>query len=191
MAHKGISAEMVHVSLLDGESESEVHRARNPLGYVPVLERLDTGELLTESLPIIEWLDESFPGPKLLPSDPWLRGRTRALAETINAGTQPLQNLTVALHLSSDPAVQKTWNQHWIKNGLQAFEILSKTFSGPFSAGDALTLADLCLIPQIYAARRNEVDLAPYAKIRSVVAHCEGLDSYRGSEPSRYEPKSS
>ena len=193
MAIKGIHCELVPVSLLNGESESPQHLARNPLGYVPVLERLDLDpqsprRYLTESIAILEWLDESYPGPKLLPIDPWMRAHARALAETVNADTQPIQNLAVQLRHSSDPVEQKKWAQHWIQNGLSAYEKLCATTQGKFSVGDELTIADLCLIPQVFNAHRFEVPLTDFPRVVAIDAAAKQTASYRVAEPEAHRP---
>lgn len=197
MAHKGVAAEFVPVNLLDGEAESAEHRARNPFGYVPVLEFVGEKDparrYLTESLPIIEYLEEVSPKNPLLPRDPRERAHVRALAEAINAGTQPVQNLTVQIHLApeSDPdhaAKRKAWAAHWIANGFAAYEALARSRAGKFSFGDSLTLADLCLIPQCYNAARNDVSLDPYPTIARIYANATRTESYIASEPERFKP---
>lgn len=192
LAAKGIEAEYVAVNLLDGLSESAEHLARNPMGYVPVLELLDTvttgPRYLGESLAIIEWLDETFRAQPLLPSAPLLRARARQLAEIINAGTQPLVNLGVASRHSEDEGEQKAWNQYWISKGLDAYEALVRETAGRFSVGDTLTLADLCLIPQCYSAARNEVPLDPYPTIARIHAEAGRQPAFQSSHPDRFKP---
>jgi maleylacetoacetate isomerase len=197
LALKGVTPEYVHVDLLNGESESEAHRARNPFGYVPALEVLGVKSgnprLLTESLAILEYLDETIATAPLLPKDPFARAQVRALAETVNAGTQPIQNLNVLLHLAPDEmpdaaAKRKVWAQHWIRNGLAAYEALAKPVAGKFSFGDTPTLADLCLIPQCYNAARFDVSLDAYPTISRVHENALKTEGYRLSEPERFKP---
>jgi maleylpyruvate isomerase len=192
LAAKGAEAEYVAVNLLDGASESTEHLVRNPMGYVPVLEISDAPagkpRYLGESLAIIEWIEEVFRVRPLLPPDPLLRARTRQLAELINAGTQPLINLGVASQHSADEAAQKSWNQHWIRKGLGAYEELVRETAGKVSVGDTLTLADLCLIPQCYSAARNEVALDPYPTIARIHAEAARHPAYQSSHPDRYKP---
>jgi maleylpyruvate isomerase len=193
-AVKGILPEMVQVGLLDNQADSPEHKARNPMGFVPVLEFLDSPEksgpkrYLAESLAILEWAHETQTGPSYLPSDPLLRARCRQLAEIINAGTQPLINLGVGEEHSSDPSEQKRWNQHWIRRGLESFEALVGETSGKFAIGDTLTLADICLIPQCYSATRNEVSLDAYPAISRIHAAALETDACRASHPERYKP---
>lgn len=197
LSYKGIKADLVAVSLLDGESELPDHLARNPFGYVPVLEFLDEKNpdlrYLTESLPIVEFLEESFPHAPLLPKSSRDRAHVRSLAETINAGTQPLQNLTtlIALHPETDPNFsekRKEWAQLWIRRGFEAYEALAAKRAGKFSFGDELTLADLCLVPQCYAAARNDVPLDNYPTVARVYSEAIKTEGYRMSEPSVFQP---
>ncbi len=193
-AHKGIACEHVGVDLLNGESESAEHRARNPFGYVPALEiraRSDSpSHWLTESLAIIEWAEELWPEPRLLPRTALERAHARQLAETVNAGTQPLQNLgTQALH-SEDPALRKSWAQYWIRTGLEAYERIACSTAGRFSVGDELSLADLCLIPQCYNARRFDIDPADYPTIARIEAEALRTPSCQASDPVRFQPES-
>jgi maleylacetoacetate isomerase len=198
LAHKRIPAEFVHVSLLDGESESPTHLARNPFGYVPVLEFIGETDparrYLTESLPIIEFFEEASPANPLLPKAPRDRAHVRALAEAINAGTQPLQNFSTLLAVApdEDPAhaeKRKAWATHWIRRGLDAYEALARARAGAFSFGDSLTVADLCLIPQCYNAARNDVSIVNYPTIARIHANAIQLESYRASEPASFQPK--
>jgi maleylacetoacetate isomerase len=197
LALKGIAPEYVHVDLLNGESESAAHRARNPFGYVPALEVLGVKSgnprLLTESIAILEYLDETIPTAPLLPKEPFARAQVRALAETVNAGTQPIQNLNVLLYLAPDEvpdaaAKRKAWAQHWIRNGLAAYEALAKPVAGKFSYGDTLTLADLCLIPQCYNAARFEVSLDDFPTVSRIHENAAKTEGYRLSEPERFKP---
>ncbi|NDD92021.1 maleylacetoacetate isomerase, partial [bacterium] len=191
--YKSIPAELQHVSLLDGECESDSHRTRNPLGFVPVLERLDltgSARFLSDSTAIASWLDEAFPqAPSLFWGDSWTRARIRSLAGIISSDTQPIQNLTVLHRHSADPAEQKRWAGEFIHQGLLAFEKAAKDFSGKFSTGDELSWADMCLIPQCYNAERFSVALDSFPTIQRVLKSCENLPSYLSSHPSRYEQK--
>ncbi len=197
MAYKDITPKFVSIGLLDGEAESEAHRARNPLGYVPVLEfpeeKDPSRRYLVESLPIIEYLEEVSPQKPLLPTNSRDRAHVRALAETINAGTQAVQNLTVQIYLApdSDPdhaAKRKAWAVHWITHGLEAYEILAAKRSGKFSFGDSLTLADLFLVPQCYGAIRNEISFAHLPTVARAYANALETESYLASEPERFKP---
>jgi maleylacetoacetate isomerase len=181
----------VAVNLLDGSSESSEHLKRNPLGYVPVLQIENQGktEMLIESVAIVEWLDEVFPENPLLPKDPIKRAKTRALVEVINSGTQPIQNLTVVERHSSDENEKKQWMQFFTQRGLAAFETLAREFSGPWSLGSEITMADLFLIPQIYNAHRQDVDLSGLSRINEIYKTALNHPACQQSHPDKYQPK--
>ncbi len=200
--YKKLPVELVHVSLISGESEGSEHRARNPLGYVPVLERLDGStsssvnqpqpfdRYLSDSTAILHWLEEQFPErATLLPGDSWTRACIRSMAGIITADTQPVQNLNVLQRHSCDAAEQKKWAQEFIHQGLEAFERHAVHHAGRYSVGDALSWADLCLIPQHYNAERFGVPSEEFPTIRRIVAECQTLESHQSSHPSRYEPQ--
>lgn len=184
---KKIECELIPVDLLAGEQDQPAHLARSPLGAVPVLE-IDDNTSLTQSLAIIQWLEARFPTPAVLPSDPIALARTIELAETINADTQPLQNLPAqALH-SKDPDEKKRWAAHWIREGLLAYETLVKKTAGRFSIGDAVTLADLCLIPQVYNAHRYGVSLEEMPTIARINEAALATDACEMAHPDRFKP---
>lgn len=187
---KGITPEYVAVDLLGDETEQPAHLAKNPMGYVPVLE-LHQGESfhrLGESTAIIEWLEETFPEPALLPEDPFLRAHARMLCEIVNSGIQPLQNLTVTDYLSPDAEKKKSWTQHWIRRGLNAFETLVQMHAGTYCIGDDLSAPDLFLIPQCYAAQRNDVSLAEFPTIARIQEAANRLPSAIAAHPDRFKP---
>lgn len=193
---KRVPCEYVAVSLLDGESESPEHQARNPLGFVPVLERLDvapeapaSARYLSESLAILQFLDEVYPQPPLLPSDPWERAHCLRLAELINAGIQPLQNLSVTEKIAPGNAdAARAWNQFWIERGLVALETWVAPTAGAFCLGDRVSLADLCLIPQLYAAERNQVDLSRFPTLVRIRDHALATESCKQAHPDAFAP---
>lgn len=193
LAHKHIECDYVHVHLLKGETETPEHLARNPFGYVPVLGIEAVGNpmrYLSESLAIIQWLEQAFPqAPKLLPADPFLAAQAWQYAEIINADTHPIQNLTVLERVSDDAEKRKEWSRYFIDRGLSTYETLAQKTAGRYTIGDTLTLADLCLLPQVYNAERNEMDLSPYPTVSRICDALKQLDSYRSSHPSRYEPR--
>lgn len=190
---KGIVCEFVAVNLLENQTETPDHLRRNPMGFVPVLEFLDTPtnerhRYLAESTAIIEWAEEIQPQPSLLPGTPWERARIRQLTQIINAGTQPLQNLGVNVLHSSDPIEQKRWNAYWTTQGLTAYEELVRETAGRFSFGDQLTLADLFLVPQCYNAGRQEVSLEAFPTVLRIYENSKTLPSYAESAPERFQP---
>jgi maleylacetoacetate isomerase len=191
LAFKEIPCEFVPINLLSDETESPAHLARNPMGYVPVLEFLEQKTpypFLCESVAILEWLEEVYPQPSLLPGDPFQKAKIRQLAETINSGTQPLQNLNAVQLHSSDPEEQKKWHQTWIKKGLHAYETLAQQTAGKFSVGDTLTMADLFLIPQCYNAKRQEVSLESFPTIQRIHENALKMESCRVSAPEAFQP---
>lgn len=194
MALKGIPCEFVAVNLLENEQKKEPHLMRNPIGQVPVLEILDEPEsssrrFLIESIAIMEWLEELKSSPSILPRDPLLRARARALAEIINSGTQPIQNLFVQQKHSQNPEERKAWAQYFIERGLSAYEKIVSQTAGRFSVGDSITVADLCLIPQSYNAARFDVDLNQLPMIKRITELARSTEACLASAPERFEPK--
>lgn len=182
---KGADHDRVPVNLLDGEQKDDAYRARNPQGFVPMLEA--DGERLTQSLAIIFWLDARFPEPPLRPDDP----HVLALALTIAADIHPVNNLRVMKHLARLGIGQEArddWYRHWIREGFDALEALAAPRAGRFLAGDEVTLADICLVPQMYNARRFEVDLAPYPILLRADAAAAALDAFAAAHPDRVAP---
>ena len=166
LALKGLdyTAVPVHLTRDGGEQHGPTHRQRNPMGQVPVLELVD-GRHLSQSLAILDYLEEAYPTPALLPEDRWARARCRQLAETINAGVQPLQNLAVMQRLKDLGVDPTEWSRHFITTGLDALEAAVDRTTGPFLAGDAPSWADLCLVPQLYNARRVDCDTSRWPRL--------------------------
>ncbi len=188
---KGIAAEMAPVHLVKdgGEQFSAAYGALNPSHLVPLLE--DDGMLLTQSLAIIEYLDETHPQPRLLPPDSRGRARVRALAQAIACDIHPINNLRVLTYLSDELGVsaeQKgAWYRHWVALGLQALEtqLARDPGTGRFCHGGTPTIADCCLVPQLYNARRFECDLAPYPTVVAIAERCEELAAFAAARPER------
>ncbi|OBY27862.1 maleylacetoacetate isomerase [Leisingera sp. JC1] len=181
----GIDYTAVPVDLVKGEHKSREHLARNPQGFVPVLE-ID-GMRLTQSLAILDYLDETR-SLGLLPADPGQRARARALAHSVAVDVHPVCNLQVAKHataLSGGAAdMPKAWMQHFIHPGLQAFETLLKGFSqAPYCIGETPGLADICLMPQLYNARRWEADFSDLPRICAVEAACAANPAFTAAYP--------
>jgi maleylpyruvate isomerase len=163
----------IHLLKDGGEQWLPEHLKRNPTGQVPVLEA--TGEdgkthALGQSLAILEFLDEAFPAPPLLPLDPFRRARARQIAEIVNSGIQPYQNLSVLRRVSELGADGPTWAKDWISRGLAALESLVPETAGEFCVGDHPTIADCCLIPQLAAGRRFALDLSKYPTLLRIEA---------------------
>ncbi|WP_170791412.1 maleylacetoacetate isomerase [Ruegeria lacuscaerulensis] len=186
----GISYQAVSVDLVAGDHRSDVHLARNPQGLVPVLE-ID-GLRLTQSLAIIDYLDQTR-GMGLLPAEPAARAQALALAQSIAVDLHPVCNLSVARHATtlsgSAEGMPGDWMRHFIRPGLLAFEALLNGFEqAPYCTGTQPGLADLCLIPQMYNARRWQVDLTGLPRILSVDATCADLPAFAQAHPDRHAP---
>lgn len=176
----------VHLNRGGGEQFTPEFRDLNPLSVVPVLE---DGDLrLTQSLAIIEYLDEVQPEPPLLPRHPAERARVRALALTVACEIHPLNNLRVLGYLSRELGLggeaKTSWYRHWVELGLQALESeVARSPSGGFCHGAAPGLADCCLIPQLFNARRFDCELSPYPRLLAIEERCASLSAFRDAAP--------
>ena len=184
---KGLAYDQVSYDLRRGEQGTPAFRRLAPLGLMPALE-VDGGSL-TQSLAILEWLEETHPTPPLLPAGSMQRAAVRAMAATIACDIHPLNNLRVLQALrrdlgASEQAVQD-WISRWIRDGFAALETMVSSHGAGFCFGDAPTMADCCLIPQIYNARRFNVDLADFPKLLAVDAKCAQLDAFARALPER------
>jgi maleylacetoacetate isomerase len=178
----GIAHRIETVNLLEKAHRSDAHLARNPQGFVPVLD-ID-GHRFTQSLAILEYLDTTR-SMGLLPSDPALRAKVQAAAHAIAVDLHPVCNLSVAGHAtgSKDPA-RTDWMRHFIRPGLQAFEMLIAPFEhAEFACGDAPSLADICLMPQLYNANRWGADYSDMPRINAVEAACAKLEPFSAAHP--------
>jgi maleylpyruvate isomerase len=185
---KGLAYDYLFVNLLQAQHRSDEYVARNPMAQVPTLELTeDDGKVLTltQSLPILEYLDERFPEPPLLPKDPYLRARTRALAEIVNSGIQPMQNMTVMKTVKAFGGDDVAWAKTFIATGLAAFERNARDVAGKFSVGDSPTIADCCLIPQLGGARRFNVDIAKHEVLLRIEESCLALPAFQNAAPDR------
>ena len=189
LAVKGLPYESVPRHLLrdGGQHRQADYLATNPQGLIPALEH--DGHVVTQSLAICEYLDEVFPQPPLLPADPRGRAAVRAMALAIACDIHPLNNLSVQQYLRTelgqrDDGVTR-WAQHWIARGFAALEQLLARHStdGRYCYGDTVTLADACLVPQVYNARRVQVDLGSYPRLTAVARHLEALPAFAAARP--------
>lgn len=187
---KGLAYDAVPVHLLKngGEQLGDAYRGVNPAGLVPALQ--DDGATITQSMAIIEYLEEMHPQAPLLPADPVGRARVRALAQTIACDTHPLSNLRVLKYLTGTLGISEeaktAWIHQWMKLGLAAFEaLLADGKAGRYCHGDTPSLADCCLMPQVFNAQRFGVDLAPYPQIARIAANCAALPAFQAAHPSR------
>jgi maleylpyruvate isomerase len=183
---KGLSYDYVPVNLLRSEQKSGPYTTRNPQGLVPALE-LDGGELIAQSVAILEWLEETCPPPALLPDDPLQRARVRSLVNNITCDIHPLNNLSVMNYLrvelgAGDEDIHR-WYCNWVDRGFSAIEQNLAATMGDCCFGDQPTLADVCLIPQVYNAYRFEVPMECYPNIRQVVQHCNSLEAFARAAP--------
>jgi maleylacetoacetate isomerase len=186
---KGAAYERVPVNLLDGEQGDEAYRARNPQGLVPMLEA--DGARLTQSLAIISWLDAHFPEPPLLPEYVDDRAHVLALALTIAADIHPLNNLRVLKRLAKlgiEQEARDDWYRHWLREGFDALEALAAPRAGRFMFGDTVTLADICLVPQMYNARRFDLPLDAWPALVRADAEATALDAFAAAHPDRVAP---
>lgn len=185
---KGLTYHQAFRHLRKGEQSAPDYLAKNPQGLVPVLEVAGRGAL-SQSMAIIEWLDETQPGPKLLPADPWERARVRALAQVIACDIHPVQNLRVLQYLrrrlGQDQAAIDAFAREWITSGLGALEqrLAAEPETGRFCHGDAPGLADICLVPQLGNARRFGTDLAAWPTLLRIEAACRELPAFATAAP--------
>jgi maleylpyruvate isomerase len=165
----------------------------NVQGLVPAL-ALDDGTVLTQSVAIIEYLEEIYPQPPLLPAEPLARARVRALTQSIVSDIHPLDNLRVLRYLEDkllvDRAARDSWYRHWVEVGFAALErwLVQDAGTGRFCHGNSPTLADICLVPQVFNARRFAVDMNPYPRISGVDAVCRELPAFRAAAPEHQIP---
>lgn len=185
---KGLGYDQAFRHLRKGEQSYPEFRARNPQALVPALTVAGQG-VLTQSLAIVEWLEETQPGPKLLPADPWGRARVRSLAQIVACDIHPIQNLRVLQYvkreLGQTQAAVDAFARHWIELGLAALEtrLTTEAETGTFCHGAAPGLADLCLVPQLGNARRFGVDLSPFPTILRIEAACQALPAFAAAAP--------
>jgi maleylacetoacetate isomerase len=182
----GYDTAAIHLRKEGGQNRKPAYRAINPQMRVPAL-KLDSGELLTQSLAIIEYLDEVHPRPPLLPSDPVERAQVRALAQLVACDIHPLNNVAPLRYLKNelgqDQSKIDAWYHHWVREGFDALEAMVSP--GPYAHGADVTLADICLVPQVANARRLKVPLDPYPKIVAIDAACAQLSAFEEARPER------
>ncbi|QBB71860.1 maleylacetoacetate isomerase [Pseudolysobacter antarcticus] len=186
---KGLEYRNLPVHLIEngGEQHKPEFRALNPQELIPVLQ--DGQRVIRQSLAIIEYLEESFAGPRLLPVDPRDRAHVRAIALAIACDIHPLNNLRVLQYLDRDlgvePAGRDRWVQHWLSKGLSAIEALlsDDDVVGAYCHGDMPGLADAFLIPQIYNAQRFSVDMTPFPQLQKIYANCLVLPAFERAKP--------
>ncbi len=184
---KGLDTQHLSLHLRKGEQSAPAFLAINPQGFVPALEN-DAGAILTQSLAIIEWLDETYPQPPLLPKDPLRRAKVRAFSQALACDTHPVQNLKVLarlrqLGLPEDKVTE--WAAWANREGLSACETLIASEPGPFCFGDAPTLADLCLVPQLANGRRFGVDVSIFPRLLQAETACRAMKAFADAAPDK------
>ncbi|HYR01014.1 MAG TPA: maleylacetoacetate isomerase [Casimicrobiaceae bacterium] len=186
---KGVAPERAFVHLRKGDQRADEYLALNPQGLVPSLVT-DDGAVLTQSIAILEWLDETFREPPILPRDAAGRARVRSLALAIACDIHPLNNLRVLSYLTgtlgATEAQKNGWYKYWIDVGFEALEtrLARDGATGRFCHGDAPTIADICLVPQMANARRVEFDFAPYPTLARIESACQALPAFVAAAPS-------
>ncbi|MCI5061100.1 MAG: maleylacetoacetate isomerase [Alphaproteobacteria bacterium] len=185
---KNLEFQIHSVDLVTGEQRAEEYTAQNPQGLVPTL--VDGDVSLSQSMAIIEYLDDKYGAPKLVEGSAEDKAYIRQMAQIIACDTHPLNNLCVwkdyvGKKLGADESQMQEWYAHWITKGLSSYEEMLKKHgrAGKFTLGDQPSLADLCLIPQIYNARRFNVDLGAYPKILEIERNCVELDAFQKAAP--------
>lgn len=186
---KNITYEYKSVHLLNkgGEQHLAEYKKLNPQSEVPTL--VHNGKPISQSLSIIQYLDDIQPKPSLFPEDPYLKAKILQFCENINSFLHPLSNLKVLQKLEKDhqytPEQKNAWVQHWFQLGFTALEEMLKEFSGRYCFGETVTAADILLIPCIFTAERFQVDLLSFPLCRKINSECEKLDAFRKAHPSR------
>jgi len=183
---KGVTHEAVPVDLRPGAHRQPDYLARNPQGLIPALE--DGGAVIAQSLAIIEYLDETHPHPPLLPRAPLDRARVRSLALAVACDIHPLNNLRVLNYLRSplghEQAAVDAWYRHWIAEGFRALEEEAKrSGDGRHMFGGEVTIADICLLPQMFNARRFKCDVEPFPTLRAISGHLETVPAFARAAP--------
>jgi maleylpyruvate isomerase len=185
---KNLAFEYVAINILHKEQHADAYRAKNPMAQVPTLEVTENDgsvHAITQSLPILEYLDERWREPAIMPKDLYLRARTRLLAEIVNSGIQPLQNLTTTNQVKAFGGDAAVWPKSFIADGLAAFERTARDTAGQFCVGDHPTIADCCLIPQLASARRFGVDIAKHELLIAIEQRCMALPAFSDAMPDR------
>ena len=186
---KGLAYEAIDTSLIEGAHRTPEYLARNPQGFVPMIEFGDVR--LTQSLAIIEWLDATQGGPRLVPADPVARAQAMAMAYVIAADIHPVNNLRILKYLEHElgvgQAARDHWYRHWIIEGFIALEAMADP-AKPFLGGDAPGIADICLVPQMFNARRFDTPLDAFPGLVRIDTACKALDAFRAAHPDSARP---
>lgn len=180
---KGLAYARTEISLIAGEQKSDAYLERNAQGFVPML--VADGETIIQSLAIIDWLDRAFPEPRLIPDEAMPRAVALAQAQVVACDIHPLNNLRVLKYLTKELGLNEQtkdrWYRHWITEGFDALEAMAG--EGAYLGGDAPGIADCCLVPQMYNARRFDVPLDAYPRLVAIDAACNELEAFRKAHP--------
>ena len=186
---KGLAYEAVDTSLTEGAHRAPAYLAKNPQGFVPMIEVGDVR--LTQSLAIVDWLDATQEGPRLIPTDPAARAQAMTMAYVVAADIHPLNNLRVLKYLEHglgvDQAARDDWYRHWVSEGFIALEAMADP-SKPFLGGDAPNIADVCLVPQMFNASRFKTRLEAFPNLVRIDASCNALDAFKTAHPDAVRP---
>lgn len=186
---KGLAYAAIDTSLIEGAHRTPAYLAKNPQGFVPMLEIGDVR--LTQSLAIIDWLDATQGGPRLIPEDPAARAQAMAMAYVIAADIHPVNNLRILKYLEQELGVEQAarddWYRHWITEGFRALESMADP-ARAFLGGDAPNIADVCLVPQISNANRFNTPLDAFPNLVRIDAACNALDAFKAAHPSAVKP---
>lgn len=182
---KGIDYDSVPIDLLAGQQTAPHYRSLNPQGLVPAMEQ--SGQIVSQSLAIIEYLEEEYPEPALLPQDAFRRARARSLAYAIACDTHPLNNMSVLNFLRDDLKIDQAgrdaWYAQWVHRAFAALE--TAVVADPYCMGSRVTIADICLVPQMFNARRFAIDLAAYPRLVAIDAAMQEIEAVAAAHPSR------
>lgn len=185
---KGLAFERVEISLIAGEQRSDAYLEQNAQGFVPML--VADGEAIIQSMAIIDWLDRAFPEPRMIPEAAMTRAVALAQAQVIASDIHPLNNLRVLKYLTRDLGLNEQtkdrWYRHWIAQGFDALEAMAG--EGVYLGGDTPGIADCCLVPQMYNARRFDVPLDDYPRLVEIDAACMAIDAFRNAHPDAVKP---
>lgn len=188
MALKGLSYETKSVNLLKGDQKDDAFGQVNPQKLLPALV-LETGETLTQSMAILEYLEAVYPDAPLLPQDPVEAAKVRSFSMAIAADIHPIQNISVFAYLKAEYGANQdqtqAWAKHWMQSRFPALEQMASQSTGQFLFGDKPGLAECCLIPQLYNARRFNVDLGLFPSLLKIDARCAELDAFKAAHPDR------
>jgi maleylacetoacetate isomerase len=183
---KGLAYETAPVNLVDNQHQGPAFATLNPQKLVPAL--VVDGQALTQSLAILDWLDEAHPQPPLLPADPLARAQVRAMAQVIACDIHPVNNLRILRALTGlgvDEPGREAWIQRWIVDGFTALEAMIISHGGDYAFGDTPGLVDCCLVPQVYNAERFKTDLSPFPALRAVAARALAHPAFAAAHPNQ------